>query len=73
MLLYSEPLINIAYLKILLRGLHYTPLTRTGLEDQLLAEVVVKERPDLEKTNLFKDFLGPGAVEIKSLQQKCGS
>ena len=27
-------------------------VTRTGLEDQLLAEVVAKERPDLEKTKV---------------------
>ena len=28
-------------------------VTRDGLEDQLLAEVVAKERPDLEKTKVF--------------------
>ena len=28
-------------------------VTRTGLEDQLLAEVVAKERPDLEKTKVY--------------------
>ena len=27
-------------------------VTRDGLEDQLLAEVVAKERPDLEKTKV---------------------
>lgn len=27
-------------------------VTREGLEDQLLAEVVAKERPDLEKTKV---------------------
>ena len=28
-------------------------VTRDGLEDQLLAEVVAKERPDLEKTKVL--------------------
>lgn len=31
-------------------------VTRDGLEDQLLAEVVAKERPDLEKTKVKKQI-----------------
>jgi dynein heavy chain len=32
-------------------------VTRTGLEDQLLAEVVAKERPDLEKTKVKTPYM----------------
>ena len=33
-------------------------VTREGLEDQLLANVVAKERPDLEETKVKKSWLG---------------
>ena len=32
-------------------------VTRDGLEDQLLAEVVATERPDLERTKVFTQLL----------------
>ena len=32
-------------------------VTRDGLEDQLLAEVVATERPDLEKTKVCRKYI----------------
>lgn len=49
-------------------------VTRDGLEDQLLAEVVATERPDLEKTKVHMLMvlvliLGIGAVECGHMLQ----
>lgn len=57
---------NLTTLQTKLANPHYKPemqaqatlinftVTRDGLEDQLLAEVVATERPDLEKTKVSK-------------------
>lgn len=47
-------------------------VTREGLEDQLLAAVVARERPDLETLKVQTQLLARGVGEARALQRFWG-